>query len=649
MNDDFSPLFRPLEIGRGDQKLLLKNRMVMAPMVTNLADSSREVTPQMIDYYMERARGGVGTIVVEAMDIEERTIFHHRLGIFHDRFISELENLASQIRETRTAAIGQIYHPGTRGNFPGPDELTKDEIQKAVEAFGKAAERVKRAGFDGVMIHGAHGYLISSFLCPLTNRRKDEYGGDREQRAKLAVEVIRSVRRAVGAEFPIFFRMNGEDFFPGGITVEDAMVTAPIAEAAGADVIAVGGGIGTAPGKLPPGLGLPRYGVAPPMFVPRGDRVEGGARIKQRLKIPLSIAGRISDPWLARDVIARGQADLVDLGRPLLADPSFPRKIAAGRMDEIRRCIACNFCLDKRQRQGKQVHCAVNAQAGRESEANRVGPASFSGKVLVIGGGIAGMEAARWLAKRGHRVSLYEKGEQLGGQATLAALPPRKEEIHTFVAFLTGEMKRLGVEIHLGSEVTPELALKEKPDAAVIATGAAPVRPAFPIDAKVKCVSAWDVLLGKEKDLGSRAVVLGGGFVGAETAEYICEKKLAGEVAIAEMRRDVAFDLDATFREPLIERLKSFGVKMVTDFLVTEVTGSGVVGQDTKGGRVETIKADTVVLALGTAPAGFPLDELKKTGIETHVIGDAHSPRGIAEAVREGYLVGIFLGAMGTY
>ncbi len=641
MKEDFLPLFRPLEIGRGARRLLLKNRMVMAPMVTNLADSSREVTPRMVDYYLERARGGVGAIIVEALDIEERTLFHHRLGIFHDRFISELENLSSRIREARTAAIAQIYHAGPRGNFPGPDELSGDGIQKAVEAFGKAAERVKRAGFDAVMIHGAHGYLISSFLSPLTNHRKDEYGGGREERARFAAEVIRSVRSAVGINFPIFFRMNGEDYVPGGITVDDAAVTAPIAEAAGADVIAIGGGVGGGSGTPAWGNDLPRYFVAPPMFLPMGCRVEAGARIKQGVTVPLSIAGRISDPCLARDIVARDQADLVDLGRALLADPSFPAKVASGRTDEIRRCIACNYCLDKRQRPGKQVRCAVNPQSGRESESSEVRPASPARKVLVIGGGVAGMEAARWLAKRGHRVSLHEKTERLGGQTFLAALPPRKAEIHKLLDFLTGQMSRFGVEVHVRSEVTPELALKEKPDAIVVATGGRAMRPAFPIDSKMKCVFARDVLLGKEKKLGPRAIVLGGGFVGAETAEFIRENKLAQSVAICEMREEVAFDLEPTFREALMGRLQMHGVKTVTDFLVTEVTDSAVLGEDTRKHRLEKIEADTVVLALGTEPVDFPVDALTKAGIETRVIGDAHDPQGIAEAVREGYLAGI--------
>jgi len=243
MDNDFSALFQPLTIGRGAEKLKLKNRMVMPPMVTCSANSLGEVTQRTVNYYVERAKGGVGTIVVEAMDIDDRMLFN-RLGVFHDRFINELEYLATSIKENGAAAIAQINQTGVRGNLPGPDDLSLEQIRELIEAFARGAERVKRAGFDGVMIHGAHGYLISSFLSPLTNHRQDEYGGNRIQRTKFAVDVIHSVRSVVGNEFPIFFRMNGDDFLPGGVTIEDAMETALVAQAAGADVIAIGSGVG---------------------------------------------------------------------------------------------------------------------------------------------------------------------------------------------------------------------------------------------------------------------------------------------------------------------------------------------------------------------------------------------------------------------
>ncbi|MGE5254168.1 MAG: NADH:flavin oxidoreductase, partial [Planctomycetaceae bacterium] len=342
MESDFSPLFEPLFIGRGTKKLSLKNRMVMAPMVSSLANSQGFVTPRMVDYYGERAKGGIGAIVVEAMDIDDRMLFN-RLGIFHDKFINELENLATSIKERGAAAIAQINQTGIRGNTPGPDDLSTDQIKQLIEWFGQAAERAKRAEFDGVMIHGAHGYLISSFLSPLTNHRKDPYGGGRIERTRFAAEVVRSIRRAVGDDFPTFFRMNGEDFLPGGFTLEDALVTAPLLEDAGADVISIGGGVGIMAHDLSLGDNKSYAQMIMPMYLPRGCRVEIAAEIKKKVSIPVSVAGRINDPFLARDIIAQKKVDLVDLGRQMIADPYFPQKIARGQIQDIVSCIACNY------------------------------------------------------------------------------------------------------------------------------------------------------------------------------------------------------------------------------------------------------------------------------------------------------------------
>ncbi len=641
MIDDFSPLFQPLVIGRGAKKLKLKNRMVMPPMVTNLANSLAEVTRRMVDYYTKRAQGGVGTIVVEAMDIHERVIFP-RLGIFHDRFIHELETLAAGIKENGAAAVAQIYHPGLRGYHLGPDDLSPEQIRKIIEAFGQAADRVKRTGFDGVMIHGAHGYLISAFLSPLINHRQDEYGGDRQQRARFATDVIRAVRRVVGDDFPIFFRMNALDYLPGGCTVEDARVTAPLAEAAGADVISIGGGVGPMPHN--PSLGnVKSYGqIVMPMYMPRGYRVDLGAQVKEKISVPLSIAGRINAPDLAREITVTGKADLVDLGRQLIADPYFPQKIAEGKIEEIRQCIACNFCLGKRMSLGKQIQCAINPWAGREAELKEIKPADPSKKVIVVGGGVAGMEAARWLAKRGHRVSLYEKNPQLGGQIRLAALPPGKGEINTFREFLTRQMHKLDLAVHLNREVTIEWLVKQKPAAVVIATGGRPLMPKdIPLNPKMRCLSAWEVLSGAGRKLGERVVVLGGGFVAAEVAEFMGERKMAGEITMVEMREAIALDLEPISRELLLEKLQEFGVKMITRFQIQEVTAAQVVGWDGGEGRRKEIPSEAVVVALGAESVGFPVERLKEAGISYRLVGDAQEPRGIAEAVRDGYLAGI--------
>jgi 2,4-dienoyl-CoA reductase-like NADH-dependent reductase (Old Yellow Enzyme family)/thioredoxin reductase len=641
METDFSPLFQPILIGRGVKKLTLKNRMVMAPMVTCLANSQGFVTPRMVDYYVERAKGGIGAIVVEAMDIDDRMLFN-RLGVFHDRFINELENLATSIKERGAAAIAQINQTGIRGNTPGPDDLSTDQMKELIVWFSQAAERVKKAEFDGVMIHGAHGYLISSFLSPLTNHRKDAHGGDRVARARFAAEVVRSVRRAVGEDFPIFFRMNGEDFLPGGVTVEDARVTAPILEAAGADVISIGGGVGIMAHDLSLGDNKSYGQMIMPMYIPRGCRVEIAAEIKKRVNIPVSVAGRINDPFLARDIIAQKKVDWVDLGRQMIADPYFPKKIADGQIQDIRACIACNYCHGKRIRAMKQVRCAVNPWAGREAELGEIKPAVTSQKVMVVGGGIAGMQAAIWLRQRGHRVSLYEKGDRLGGQTLLATRPPGKEEINRLLEGSIRQIKKLNIKVHLKREITPERVFKEDPHTVVIATGGRPIRPQdILLKGKMKWVYAWDILSGKEKPRGKKIVVLGGGFVGAETADFISAAGQGEEVWIVEMRGAIAYDLEPAFRQLLMERLQKFGVKMVTHFRVRKMTVKQVLGEDVRTKETIKIDADTVVMAVGTEPVEFPLGSIRKKGIKFFAIGDARSPRGIAEAVREGYLAGI--------
>jgi len=610
-------------------------------MVTCLASSQGFVTPRMVDYYLERAKGGIAAIVVEAMDIDDRMLFN-RLGVFHDRFINELENLATSIKERGAAAIAQINQTGIRGNTPGPDDLSADQMEELIVWFSQAAERVKKADFDGVMIHGAHGYLISSFLSPLTNHRKDAYGGNRKARTHFAAEVVRSVRRTVGDDFPIFFRMNGEDFLPGGFTVEDARVAAPILEAAGADVISIGGGVGILAHDLSLGDNKSYGQMIMPMYIPRGCRVEIAAEIKKGLNIPVSVAGRINDPFLARDIIAQKKVDLVDLGRQMIADPYFPQKIEQGQIQDIGSCIACNYCHGKRMRAMKQVRCAINPWAGREAELREIKPAATSQKVMVVGGGIAGLQAAQWLGKRGHRVFLYEKSDRLGGQIRLAAMPPHKEEIRQFLELSIRQIKKLKVKIHLNSEVTPERLIQEHPQAVILATGGRPLRPPnIPLHDKMKCIYAWDVLSGKEKFLGEKTVVLGGGFVGAEVADFIRSTGIAKEVEIVEMREAMAFDLEPAFRQLLIERLQSLGVKMLSHFRVREVTARQVIGEDVRTKDTKKIDADAVVIALGTESVEFPLEAVQKKGIRFFLIGDAHTPRGIAEAVRDGYLAGI--------
>ena len=371
-----------------------------------------------------------------------------------------------------------------------------------------------------------------------------------------------------------------------------------------------------------------------------------GAEIKSVLKIPVSISGRINDPLIVRDILAQKKADLIDLGRQMIADPYFPQKIAEGRTEDICRCIACNYCHGKRFRSLKQIRCAVNPLAGREAEAREIKPAPAPLRVMIVGGGIAGLQAAIGLAKRGFRISLFEKESRLGGQLELAALPPGKGELGTLLEFLIRQTEKAGVEVNLNFTVTPEFILAEKPFALIVATGGRPIYPrSIPVDKNIKCLPAWDILSGSPKTLGAKTVILGGGFVAAEIADFICEKGMTKELTIIEMREEIAADLEPISRQNLLQKLADYDVKMLPNFLIRQVQADEVTGEDVISGSVKRIQAETVILALGTESVTFPHEKIKTAGIKTAVIGDARDPRGIAEAMREGYLAGASLDA----
>jgi 2,4-dienoyl-CoA reductase-like NADH-dependent reductase (Old Yellow Enzyme family)/thioredoxin reductase len=598
----------------------------------------------MVNYYVERAKGGAGTIIVEAMYIDDENLFN-RLGIFNDRFIDELSYLAASVREHGARVFGQINERGLRGYLSGPDNLSENMIEELVKAYGNAAARVKGAGFNGVEIHGGHGYLINQFLSPLTNHRTDEYGGNIEQRTQFAKAVINAVRNTVGADFPISFRMNGNDYLAGGVEIEDAKVTAVLVEKTGVDLIHVTAGVGAVPYDFSLGNNRSYVHMIQPMALPRGCLVHLAAEIKKVVAVPVITVGRINDPVLAKDILAEEKADLIAMGRQLIADPHFPRKIFEGRIDEIRRCIACNYCHGKRVRELKHIHCAINPWAGREAELEHINKARVPKDIMIVGGGPAGIEAARWFKRRGHRPVIYEKNDRLGGRLILGCLPPHKEEIGTFVQYLVKQVEKMGIELHLKVEVTPDLVLKRHPDVLVIATGGRQVRPDIPIDKNAKCIYAWDVVSGKTAVPDKKVVVLGGGFVAAEIAEFMAEK--SHEVTLIEMREEIAFDMEPNSRQLLIGRLEKLTVTIVTKTLIREVTATGVRVKKLEDGSVGEIPAETVVIAMGSEPVAFPVEKMKKAGIKTHIIGDAREINGLAEAVRAGFVLGTSEGSGG--
>ena len=628
-------LFEPFKIGTTE----LKNRIVMPPMATNFSAEDGSVTKRLKNYYVERARGSVGLIIVEGAYVEPRGKGSVRqLAVDHDNKIPGLRELAMAVHANGAKVALQLFHGGRQshssiiGTQPvSPSEvycrLTREtpralavkEIKDVVEAFAEAARRTKEAGFDAVEIHGAHGYLINQFLSPLTNKRTDQYGGDVKGRTRFLLEILERVREKVGSGYPVLCRINGDDYIEGGITLEEAKAIAKMLEAGGVDALHISGGIYDSPVPV----------TTAPMVLPRGHMVHLAAGIKGVVNVPVIAVGRINDPELAEEILQQGKADLVSMGRALLADPYLPKKAAAGALDEINRCTACDECIS-RLFFNEEIACSVNAALGREEE-YRIEKAEVAKRVLVVGGGPAGMEAARVSALRGHEVILYEKSDRLGGQLNLAAVPPHKEEIKNVIAYLEPQIRKLGVKIILEKEVTPSLVEKIKPDVVFIATGSVPI---IPENLEVKggnIVTANDVLAGVAS-VGERVVVVGGGMVGAETAEFLAER--GKKVTVLEMLGRIGVDMVPMVIMLLYRRLKELGVVMLTNAKVEEIREDGVVYE--KDGKKQTVEADSVVLAMGSKPNIGLMKALEGRVAELYAIGDAKELGNVLNAIHEG-------------
>jgi len=499
-----------------------------------------------------------------------------------------------------------------------PRELSIPEIEELVEKFARAAMNAKKAGVDFVELHGAHGYLISEFLSPNSNKRTDKYGGDLAGRTRFTVEIIQRIKELAGDDFPVSCRINGADNIPGGLTLDDAKAIAPIMVKAGLNLISVSAGVY---GSYPT--------IVPFVYTPHGCNVPLAAGIKSAVNIPVITAGRINDPRLAEDILANGKADLIGMARALFTDPELPMKASRGEFDDIRKCIACNTCIDSLDLD--PIDCTVNPTLGRERELE-IKPAPRRKKVLVIGGGPAGLEAARVAALRGHAVTLYEKETRLGGQWLLATIPPHKEEFIELINYQTRQLARLGVTVKLGEETTALLVQELKPDAVVLATGSVPRELPVPGINRANVVTARDVLSGNIKT-GNTVLVVGGGNVGLETAHFLAEQ--GKQVTVIEMLRQVGADLGNTAKWHLFNKLKKHRVTMhrrteLKGMTRTEVTVC-------RKGKEETWPGfDTVVLAAGARPSNELAAALKDLVNELYVIGDAAEPRKAVDAIREG-------------
>ncbi len=655
-------LFEPIKVGNMD----LRNRIAM-PAIHHCYTPDGIVNDRLIKYYEARARGGAGLITVGGCTIDLLGAGPMMIGLHDDIFIAGLKQLSGAIQDNGAAACTQLYQAGRythsmmTGNQPvapsaiasrltreTPREMTLEDIEEVIESFGEAARRTREAGFDAVEVIASAGYLICQFLSPVTNKRTDEYGGSWENRTRFGLAVVRRIREKVGSDFPIIVRISGNDFIPESNTNHEAALFAAELEKAGVNCLNVTGGWHES--RVPQITGeLPRGGFA---YLARG--------IKEKVNVPVIASNRINDPQNAEYILQHFLADMVNMGRPLITDPELPNKAREGRFDSIRRCIACNQgCLDMVFTM-QDVHCTANPLAGREDKVE-IKAAEKAKNVLIVGGGPAGMEAARLAAARGHNVTLWEKGARLGGNLTYAAMPPGKEDFITLLHYYEHELARSGVQVILNREASADEIAAENADTVILSTGAKGAPAPFPLRDGLQIVTPLDILDGSAIP-GKQVVIIGGGSVGCETAAATAEmgtisaetlkflmendaetperlKELLNygtrEVTLVEMEKGIGRDIGITTRWVMIKCIRRLGIKVMDQCTVREITEKGVLIE--KDGEESLLPADTVVLAIG-AVANNPLEESLKGRVnELHVIGDALKPRKLTEAIREGF------------
>ena len=643
-------VLEPIKVG----KLTLKNRFLMAPMLTQLSAPDGHTTQRMVDYYRARAAGGIGAITIEIHFVRDdgKVVYSGHRGesgglpdIGDDSYIPDVNRIADAIHSEGAACFLQLGHLGKFGRgeiLPAVSEssppvftpanlheLTDEEIDDYIQLYVDGAYRAKQAGVDGVTVHSSHGFFHMQFMSPHSNLREDRWGKDKMLCAK---ETIKRIKEKCGKDFPVVYRISGDEYYQDiGITdgygVEQFKEMVPELVGAGIDLLDVTGGtVDTNKWIIPGGT------------VPQGCFLHLGEAAKSVSKVPVSCVGRINTPELAEKAIQEGKCDIVVLGRAMFADPEFVKKLAEGRPEEIRKCMACNHCINysKQLVDGAQmgfiVRCAVNPELGREEEYGiRPKAEKRRKKVFIAGGGPAGMEAARVATLRGHDVTLFEKEDRLGGQMFEASVPPGKAELIHLVEYLTTQMKKLNIKVKLNTPLTEEIVEKEKPQVLVIATGSRPFKPK--IEGLDKAVLAKDVLL-KKVEAGQNVIVIGGASVGCETALWL--KEQGKEVQIVEILPQICMDSPILEKFAMIQSLTGCGVCLNCSTTPVSITDKGVVVKD-RSGEERTIEADTVVLAAG-AVSNKELWSLKQSGHVTEFIarvGDSVKPGLIIDAVHE--------------
>ncbi len=639
----YEHLLSPIKIG----ETTVKNRIFMPPLSTNLADKGY-VTDELVEHYKARAKGGVGLFVTEVVTVEPTYCYlPGDMCIYDDSFIPGWKKLADGVHEYGAKILPQLFHPAHMAfPLPGtprliapsnvgpyyakeaPRAVTKEELKVIIRQFGEAAKRAQIAGADGVEIHAAHAHgLLGGFLSPLYNKRTDEYGGDIDHRLRLTLEVIEEVRRVCGKNFIIDVRISGSEYTDGGLNLNDMIYVAKQLEKAGVDFLHVSGGTTIARGSSIPAPGTPM-----------GSHAATAAEIKKYVSIPVATVGRITEPWIAEELIANGKADICMIGRANLCDPEFANKVAAEKADDIRPCIGCLRCLNGIMF-GKRVACTVNPSFELENE-DTLAPAAEKKNVLVIGSGPAGMEAAFVAAKRGHHVVLCEKDAELGGLMRIAAVPIAKQDLTRLIQYMARRLEGAGVEVRLNCAVDQTMLEGEFKGYEVVAgAGAQPiVIPAF--TGFKQWMTADDVLAGRAFP-GRKIVVIGGGSVGCETADYLAPLvndlyPRNREITLLEMAPGVMASESGPGRSLLVQRMMAKGVQMICGAKVEKVDETNI--WYTRDGQQHCIAdADTLVLAMGYKADPALEEMLKAAGASYHLIGDANKVGTIKDAIGAGY------------
>ena len=636
--------------------LRLNNRIFFPSMSSWMAGVSGEATEELIAHYGRIARGGAGLIVVETAvactAIDPFRTLVRALRADDDCYTIGLFKITEAVHEAGAKVAIQLSPgPGSVGSTPWeigsqgiksvqkvssssvqrmggppPRELTVAEIEKMIELYASAAQRVKLAEFDAIEIHAMGGYLIAQFLSPMLNKREDMYGGDLKGRIKFLTELIKATKTKIGSDFPILVRYAVDEFHPKGRGVAESIEIGKILESIGVHAISLNSGM----------HGETSEYVTPPFNMPRGHDLPLFKQVKELVGIPVMAAGGLGLPELAEKALNEGDTDFIGMGRGLLADPDLPRKIETGNIKGIRRCIRCNECrgLNKRP-----LRCTVNPQVGRENKYGEIGQATQKKKILVIGGGPGGMEASRIAAIRGHEVILMEKSPRLGGALHISAIPPHKEEIRFIIEYYLHVLPQFGnLDIQLNTEAEPGNIEALRPDVVILATGAEPY---IPTDIEQKrqdgILSAHQVLSGD--NVGKRIIVVGGGLIGCETALFLAQQKK--QTIILEILESVGVDMEPLVRKCLMKELEGLGVEIHTNTKVKEITEGGVVAIE--NGKEKEFEGDSVVLALGLKPVNRLKDELRGKVGKIVVIGDAKGQGKIRAAINEGFVTSFYL------